>query len=526
MYSLAALSSARGPCLGQALSMLVDKFKLGRSADWTVPDFPVVSLSLARDRVHLGLQYLLNVFPVARSILCNLLVSKYPYQDEPKSIHVAYIDNLLRLQQYEPDLERDIMELLTRKMVELDVSMQLDLDNTDDEITQVVLQQLEPRQSEVGADEEEDDDSDLDSVHSDDSDLDEIELQIIFAKRNIKKLDFIIHIIFEFYAPRFSDPDSVEAMAAFTQLCSDFINIVLPTSKTRHSQFLLFHFAQKSPQLTDAFLGTLLTISEDTTRPLIVRRAAIAYIASFVARGARLSPFLTQQVVQTLWRRMDSYRIVYEPACHGPDLQRYSLYYELAQGLMFVFCYRWRDLVVSVPASVDPDVPASFIDKDLEWIDDLQGAVRRNVRSRLNPLKVCSATIVEQFAKMSRHLRLDYIYPILAANRAIHLSQVMPAAYHNGGALRESGYDAGEEKWAHLEANAQFDPFQLPDSKHWIDGDYISWQNIPGLNDDDDDGQEYDGQNQHYESDSEVGEEEDLEENEELGEATATEEDE
>jgi RNA polymerase I-specific transcription initiation factor RRN3 len=506
--------------------MLLDKFKLVRPDDWVVPDFPRINKDVARKRVHLGIQYLLNVFPAARPVLCNLMVSKYPYQDEPRLVHAAYIDNLLRLQRYAPDLERDIMELLTTQMVSLDVSMQLDLDNTDDEVTHFVLQQLDARANRGGLEDEDGDDSDLDSVHSDDSDLDETELQIISSQRNIQKLDAIIDVMFRFYAPSFANPDSVAAMTAFTKLCADFINIVLPTTKTRHSQFLLFHFAQTSRQLEDAFLGTLLNIAEDSTRSLVVRRAAIAYIASFVARGARLSPALVQQVVQTMWRRMDSYRSIHEPFSHGPDLLRYSIYYEWAQGLMFVFCYRWRDLIVGMPASVDPDVPASFVDKDLEWIDDLQGAVRRNVRSKLNPLKVCSPIIVEQFAKMSRHLRLDYLYPILDRNRSFHLSQVMPAAYHTGGALRDNGFDADASKWTHLETNAQFDPYQLPDSKHWIEGDYISWQNIPGLGDDYGDHLEPDSDidDQELDSDGDEGDD-DLQNEEELDEATATDDD-
>jgi RNA polymerase I-specific transcription initiation factor RRN3 len=463
--------------------MLVEKFRLVKSGDWTVPDFPSVSRNAMRERLHLGLQYLLRIFPAAKPMLRNLLVSNYPYQDDPKSLHFAYIENLFRLQRYAPDMERDITELLTSQMVSLDVSMQLDFDNADDEITQSVLQHLEARPAFETVDDEMSDDSDLDSIHSDDSELDEDELQIITTKSNIRKLDITMNAMFKFYSPRFANPESAEARSTFDKLCTDFINIVLPTTRTRHSQYLLFHFAQMSPELTDRFLGTLFKISGDATTPLIVRCAAIAYIASYVARGARISAEEVQQVVQTMCYEMDRYRANHEALCNGPDLKRYSIYYEWAQGLMFVFCYRWRDLVASVPASVDPDVPASFLDKELQWMDGFQVVARRIVRSKFNPLKVCAPNIVEQYAKMARHLRLDYIYPILNANRSLHLSQVMPAAYHTGGALRESGYGADGPKWTHLEVNDQFDPYQLPDTQHWIEGDYITWQDIPGLND-------------------------------------------
>ena len=45
---------------------------------------------------------------------------------------------------------------------------------------------------------------------------------------------------------------------------------------------------------------------------------------------------------------------------------------------------------------------------------------------------------------------------------------------------RETGYSARED-WYQLDPYFPFDPYHLPVSKKWIEGDYIDWKNIPGL---------------------------------------------
>lgn len=106
----------------------------------------------------------------------------------------------------------------------------------------------------------------------------------------------------------------------------------------------------------------------------------------------------------------------------------------------------------------------------------------------LQPLKCCSPIIVEEFARLSHHLRLLYIYPQIEKNKNVQLSQFFTNSYATGGALRDSGVEYDDEKWTHLEACFPFDPFQLPVSKRWLDLDktYISWQRFAILDRDDD----------------------------------------
>lgn len=478
---LAALCSAQGSYLTQVLSMMVDQFSESRIR--TPPNCASVSTETMRQRLHMGLRYLLALFPAARSVLIGIVTSKFPYSEESKKVHLAYVDNLLRLRKHTPEVDRDIMELITSRVVKLDVEMQLDLEDADDSTTAAVMSQL--RSESNGLLEDDDlDDSDAESVLSDASDLDEDSARVLAIRSHVEKLDAILDTIFDLYSPYFEDPNSPEAISCYEDMLSDFSNVVLPTYRSRHSQFLVFYFGQKSPRLTEMFVGTLFNIAFESNRPSIVKQSAVAYLASFVARGARVTGDQVQTIATTLLNYMNYHRHNYEPECRGPDLRRYTQYYMNVQALLYLFCFRWRDLIIDSETSrVDYDDPASYLGQDHDWMLGLKQGLTNNIFSKLNPLKVCSPGIVAEFAKLAHHLGLMYIYPRLESNKRIQLSQFV-GAYSTGGALRDTGYDPQDEKWTHLDPYFPFDPYQLPISRRWLEESetYVPWTSIPGLN--------------------------------------------
>jgi RNA polymerase I-specific transcription initiation factor RRN3 len=131
---LAALVSAPGARLTQILAMIVDKFSSYRPSDWAAEGWPPVSREAAQARLHVALRHTLQLFPAAESVLEPILASKYPYHEEPKRSHLAYVDNLLRLRQYSPGLRHDIMDLIISRLIKIDVEMQMDLDDMDDNL--------------------------------------------------------------------------------------------------------------------------------------------------------------------------------------------------------------------------------------------------------------------------------------------------------------------------------------------------------------------------------------------------------
>jgi RNA polymerase I-specific transcription initiation factor RRN3 len=483
---LASLVSAQGSCLTQVLSSVVDKFAQSRPTDWAVPHYPAISREVAQERLHASLRYLLRISPAANSVLSHLITSKYPYHDDSKRMHLAYVDNLLRLRTYCPALQNDIMDLIISRLVKIDVEMQMDLEDMDDRLAAMVAMALKSSQDKTKDEEDsDDDDDDAESVSSEESENDEY-TRIQTAKESIEKMDFILDALFELYTPHFTDPRSDEAMEVFGDLLSEFSNIILPSLKSRHTQFLIFHFGQQSEQLVDAFCGTCINIAFESARPPVLQQAASAYLASFVARGAHVSGQVVVKIFEVLGFHLDQMRSLYETTCRGPDVRRYAPFYALMQALMYMYCFRWQDLITSTSEDVDKDDPSSYLGQDIEWDKGIQAIMRRNIYSKLNPLKVCSPVIVEQYAKLAHRFGFMYVHDLIESNKRLRLSQFSIGAYSSGGALRDLAFDTNDESWQQLDSYFPFDPYQLPTSKRWVEGDYLQWKPIIGLDEDQD----------------------------------------
>lgn len=345
-----------------------------------------------------------------------------------------------------------------------------------------------------GVDDLDDDASDLESVASDESDdRHELSGKILKTAQHIQKMDSIMDTLFRLYEPIFADPDSDGARDIFDNLLSEFVNIVLPTYSSRHTQFLIFHFSQLSEDLTDRFAGVLLDIAFGNQNSMVTRQNAAAYLASFAARGKKVPAESVRTICTVLIKHVDSYRYRHQ-ATAKPDLRRFTPYYALFQGLLYIFCFRWRDLVVDAPNVVNPDDPASYLGQELEWMPELKPLLQANIWSAFNPLRVCHPTIVQEFAKLSGHLNFMYVHDKVEANRRVYLSSYVSLSVE---ALRETAsHNPYDESWLQLTPYFPFDPYQLPESRHWVDDDYIPYNPFPGL--DDDEGSDMD---EEYEAD-------------------------
>ncbi|RMJ14607.1 hypothetical protein CDV36_005702 [Fusarium kuroshium] len=486
-HFLAALVSAQGSYLSPVLAMMVGKFSDSRPSLWSVPDFPEVSRETMRDRLHGTLQYLLQMFPSAVPVLENLLGSNFPFPDQSMRVHMAYVDNLLRIKKYVPLLRDEVLDLILNRVVKIDSQMQVDLEDLDDDVTAAVMYALGDHSRADNWEDDGDDESDNESVDSDDPDFDQDAARIQSIKGSVEKMDAVLDTLFRVYTPHFANPGSDTAFDAFTVLLREFDHMVLPTYKSRHTQFLIFHFAQMHERLTDAFCGQLIATAFQSNTPNVLKQAAAAYLASFVARGSHLPSSLIRNIFGLLLHHLDVYRKKYEPLCRGPDLKRFHPYYSLVQATLYIFCFRWQDLIVSTPEFVDRDDPASYIGQEMEWMGTCRKDLSIQIFGKLNPLKVCAPVIVEEFAKIAHRLNFMYVYPLVEGNKRVRLTQYLSATYSTGGALRDAGYEMQDESYHQLDPYFPFDPYQLPVSKRWIEGDYVNWKSIRGLNAEDDD---------------------------------------
>lgn len=531
VYFLGSLASSQGAYVGGILKMLVGHFQEGRLtlyhlqiplandcavkiSSGRLPGCDDVSRTQMVSRIHVAIKYILRLIPSASAALAPILTTSFPDAGDSKKDHLAYINNLIRLIEYTPELKSDIFALITEKLAKIDVQMQVDLDDLDDEVAAAIVQGLAlnpiPHEEKDRAEDGEDSESEEEDIGSDDEGED-LDLETKRAKEiqgNIEKMDAILDLLFTIYTPYFADPHSLEAAQMFGTLLSHFANIVLPTYKSRHTQFLLFHFAQKAEHLIDSFTGTCIQMACDSNRPAVLRQSASAYLASFVARGAHVESHVVRTVFDVIGSELEIIRTAVEGNCRGPDLKRYGTYYAMTQALIYIFCFRWRDLCDSTDILEDDD-PLAFVGQALEWMPGMKNVLYANIYSRLNPLKICSPPIVAEFAKIARHLGVMEVAPLIEGNKRIRLTHLSV-----GEKLRDTGNGGTDEGWHQLDAYFPFDPYQLPLSKKWIEGDYIQWKDIqvPGLNQPEEEDSEEEGEE---EDDVEVEEDSATEEDDE-----------
>ncbi|KAL8734149.1 MAG: hypothetical protein Q9166_001634 [cf. Caloplaca sp. 2 TL-2023] len=478
---LANLVSTQALYLPDVLRMLVENITAAppsRSQSDTLANVPRSQLFV---RVHRAIQYLLQIFPAACRILLSILTILFPHQTDSRRAHVVYTHNLLRITEYAPVLQMDILTLITERLVKIDLQVQEDLEDLAEEAEEGVVQHIPQARFDLDNILEDPEDSDDDS--DTDDDMDEDTLRTLTISQNVEKMDYILDMLFIYYDQNISAPSSSSQVGPLETLLSQFQTIILPTHRSRHTQFLLFHFVQQSPAHIDIFVGVCAQASFDKKRPAMVRQAAAAYLASFVARGMHVSSDIVREVWAYISTELKKQVRENEPACRGPNLQRYSTYYMLVQALLYIFCFRWRDLESGPNEDFEDDELPSIYGEERHWRPGVKETLQLNIFSKLNPLKVCSPGIVTEFARIAHHLHVIYVYHLLETNKRIRLSQYFGLSNYSQ-LNRETALTARRnEEDQHLDEYFPFDPYHLPKSKRWIEGDYREWTGVPGLDD-------------------------------------------
>lgn len=476
---LGNLAAAQGTYLGVVLKMLAVKLAGVSRGTGRLPGYPIVRVPEIYTRVHMALRYVMRLIPAGSGALSPILSQQFPFETDPAKSYIAYTRNLIRIISYAPELQSDILALITEKLVKVDVQIQVDLEDFEDEFEEQLLG-VTP-----DGDEELDDDDDA-SVMSEESDDENRRVSEI--RENIHKVDGMIDVLFEYYTPPFTTGSLDDKENTLDLLLSHFQTIILPTYHSRHSQFLLFHFSQSSPALVDRFASACVQLIFNKLQPGILRQSAAAYLASFVARGAHIPGEVVRDVFDLLIVHLNNLRMDYEPGCRGPDLRRYGPFYSTAQALLYIFCFRWRDLTTAAIEGDSPEQVEELEPSQVTFPPSIKEALHKSIYSRLNPLKICSPSIVTEFARIAHHFQLLYVYPLLETNKRLRVT-----AFRSISTLSNPGFShvereirAGDNLGYQLEAYFPFDPYQLPRSRRWLEGDYVEWRGVPGLDADDD----------------------------------------
>jgi RNA polymerase I-specific transcription initiation factor RRN3 len=451
------------------------------------------------------------LIPAGSAALATTLSSGFPTDTDTPKAHIAYTRNLLKITSYAPELKAEILALITEKIVKTDVQVQVDMEDLEEEMEDDILQSLSSAEDIALGDDE---DSDGESVASVEEELDANVNKLKMTKTNLYKIDYMMDMLFEYYAMPFAAGSLDDQENTLQLLLAHFENIILPTYRSRHSQFLLFHFAQSSPILVDRFSASCIQIIFSKSHPTVIRQYAAAYLASFVARGKHVSGEVVRDVFDLLGSHLHSLLIEYEPACRGPDLRRYGTFYSMAQALLYIFCFRWRDLTTAALEEEEEKKGRSLDNLELDEVrfpPNITETMRDAVSSALNPLKVCSPNIVEEFARLAHHLNFLYVYSIIEMNKRVRVQSsrgFTSRALNSQFGQIERETRADDNRSVQLDAYFPFDPYHLRRSGRWLEDDYVAWRGIPGLQNRDDDSDSRGAEEEFMEDEAEESDEE------------------
>ncbi|KAG0361766.1 RNA polymerase I-specific transcription initiation factor RRN3-domain-containing protein [Gamsiella multidivaricata] len=501
-------------------SMLVRKFTT-RSRP-TTDNILMISREQQFERVHQALKYILSLIPTGPTSLFPLLVAEFPHKRESISAHIIFVKNILRVSEYAPVLRAQILSVVIDRIIQVDVEIQVELEELEDSDTEVV------HDFDAGDEDEDgngDDESVLDDYSGSDSDdSDAMEVTVLNIKEMTQKLDGMLFLVFSHLKsyvescrdlPTSDGQPPVPIQQLFFVLLDIFTKTVLHTFKSRHTQFLHFYYISLSNYFSDIFLGTLGQQILDKSQPQVARVAAAAYMSSFVARAKYLDVRQVGMVVDMLGGfALETVERVDTGSNVLPDADRYAVFYAAVQALLYIFCFRWKVLVIDGASKVqggkdDFDSAGMIVgcmdgtseqntEKSVtrQWHTGL-ACLQRIVTSRLNPLKICSSNVVKQFARLSNDLNFMYIYPILEQNKKIFI----PRNYNantagngsNGGGANGNGQANGGVLPHELETFFPFDPYRLRQSAPFMQGIYQEWEDDSGDDEDEDeDDDEYD----------------------------------
>lgn len=479
------------------------------------------------DRLHQAINQLLSNFPSASTVAVDSLSSNFPHPTDSRQAHLDYATNLLRIIQYAPALRNAVLSLLTERLVKLDSGIATGLDKLsteDNDLRAMIASDYEEELAKVNnAAEEEDDlsDSDRDSDDSDsdsdadaDSDVSEELNDLERGQRDFRqgaaRLDDLLNILFSYYDPIFANKGGRASHEAFDHMIEHFVTTMLP-DRSRSVQFILFRYAQSTPELATQYIETCQRIFEEQTYPQRVRGNAGTFLASFVARGKNVSDDQVRTVVYRLGKIMEHRRVQHELTARGPDLSRYFTYYLATQAILYIVCFRWRDLLIfDDDDDEDEDEQIEQIalrQRDPIWPHELKQQLYSSIHSVLNPLKVCAEDVVDVFNDVSNYLGLIYCHTVIERNRRNPLTRALASTSEYS--ARETALGAGSLVKLKLPSEYPFDPYELPRSKHWVEDVYKGWEEPPGMSkpdeaDDSSDVDDEEEEDEGYEEDTET----------------------
>jgi len=191
-----------------------------------------------------------------------------------------------------------------------------------------------------------------------------------------------------------------------------FDKVVLPTYNSHHVQFVMFALCALKTTIAEAFLNYLWKKVCNPNVAVVLRQAAVTYIASLAARGLFVPLSMVKGTMQQISEWIHTYMANQDGLeCVNSDVRVHTVFYSVCQALFYLVAFRHKDLVDRK--------------KNIVFLESLQ--LGKMVTNRLNPLRVCQAAVVHNFAAITRKYQLAYCYTVIDHNSR----NCMPTIYQD-----------------------------------------------------------------------------------------------
>lgn len=449
---LGSLVSAQTVYLRSCINMIVSHFLPSRvtiiEGDINISDSEDGDEDIVAtfNTCHRALQIIAQYVPSAPRFLIPILVEKFPYVNKSPRVLECYIHNLLRITVYFPVLGLEILELVTEKLLKIDVNAsRQDIEDAEQNACIANSGNCGAEEDIFNMDEDEDPQQrgrgvlSNTMVHPAAERLD-LALSVFFAY--IKEICFLS-----------GSMDLNKTKDLYRDLLAVFDKLILPTHASCHVQFTMFYICSFKLELTEAFLEHLWKKLQNPNNPAVIRQTAASYIGSFLSR-AKFIPLVTVKAcLDLLVNWLHSYidnqdagsRAFCDVTSHGP-------FYAVCQAVFYTVIFRHKQLL-------DGNLRIG-----LAYLQALN--FERIVMCQLNPLKICLPTVVNFFAAITRKYQLVFCYTILERNNR----QMIPI-------IRSSTLGSSVQTCANpLDSFFPFDACVLKRCKKVIDPIYQLWE--------------------------------------------------
>ncbi|TPX36714.1 hypothetical protein SmJEL517_g01262 [Synchytrium microbalum] len=500
-------------------------------------------------RAHSCLRHVLALIPTGPSFLAPIVSSSFPHKAMSVTDHYHYLDGILKMVAYAPMLREHVLALAVDRAIQIDVEIQTGIDELEEEnaFSDAVFEELfgppmpsdgthvgrtsnslsiSTKDNNAMAVEQDDNDE----ASDDDDDDDETAQPLVISIRDtIQKLDAVLHLLFAYisstvssstspsspFTPSFSASSASPSVnnkksplaQLFPSMLDIFERLLLPTYRSRYTQFIWFYACSLDSSLPETFLACLVQRAFDESASPATRVSAAAYIGSFLARAQYLNISLVKTCISLLndWACKYSHAVdlASTPTVVGAEGSRKHLvFYGVCQSIMYTFCFRWKEFMESTSGNDDDETDRGGVIYRHRLPPQLAGFDQVLRSTRLNPLKFCASPIVKEFATLTSELEIIFLFTILESNRRVQsnsppMTPTTPTASNYGNNnVKPDNYNSPIPRLLATASPANspstkalssiptdvldtffpFDPFHLPKSKKFVSNVYNEWQ--------------------------------------------------